>query len=164
MTNTFQAVDTHTGKSKGHNRIEERKASVYVNERYLSKRLAAAWTENIACIIRIERNRKYFNTSKKEWIRSFEIAHYVGTHMITAKEANKFIRDHWRIENVDHYVRDVIMEEDKSRIRINPENLGKLRSLALNLLRLNGEQNISNALYRNALNLDRVLNYKFLLD
>lgn len=164
LTNTFKAVDSHTNRSKGHNRIEKRKASIHVNREYLSRRLGIDWTDHIACIVRIERERKYFDTKRKKWVKSFEVAHYVSTHLVTAKEANKLVRDHWRIENVDHYVRDVAMEEDKSRIRVNPENLSKLRSLALNVLRLNGEKNISNALYKNALNLDRVLNYKFLLD
>lgn len=164
LTNTFKAVDTHTSSSKGHSRAEKRKASIHVNEKYLSKRLGTDWTENIACIVRVERDRKHFDTKKKKWIKSLEVAHYVSTHMINAKKANEFIRNHWRVENVDHYVRDVAMQEDKSRVRLNPENLSKLRSLALNLLRLNGEKNISNALYQNALNLNRVIDYKFLFD
>jgi hypothetical protein len=51
------------------------------------------------------------------------------------------------------------MAEDASRIRRNPGVFACLRQLALNLLHGNGERNISQALYRNALSLDKVLNY-----
>jgi hypothetical protein len=51
------------------------------------------------------------------------------------------------------------MAEDASRIRRNPGVFACLRHLALNLLRSNGERNIAQALWRNALSLNRVLNY-----
>jgi hypothetical protein len=54
---------------------------------------------------------------------------------------------------------DVTLCEDASRIRQNPGLFARLRSFALNLLRANGETNISLALYDNALNIDRVLQY-----
>ena len=68
-------------------------------------------------------------------------------------------RGHWGIENKSHYVRDVTMGEDKSRIRTNPHIFAKLRSFALNILRKNDVQNVSLELFENCLNLDNVLNY-----
>ena len=56
------------------------------------------------------------------------------------------------------------MAEDASRIRRNPGVFACLRHLALNLLRGNGERNMSQALWRNALSLDRVLNYVGVLE
>ena len=70
------------------------------------------------------------------------------------------IRHHWGIENRDHYVRDVSLAEDASRIRTNPGIMARTRSMALNLLRANGVQNVALALWENALRLDRVLRYR----
>src|SRR3954469_23442450 len=67
------------------------------------------------------------------------------------------VRSHCGIENRDHYVRDV--GEDDSRIRQKPGAMARIRSAALNILRANGIilrangiQNVSQALYINALN------------
>jgi hypothetical protein len=54
---------------------------------------------------------------------------------------------------------DTALAEDARRIRGNPGVFACLRQLALNLLRSNGERNISQALWRNAIYLDRVLRY-----
>ena len=47
--------------------------------------------------------------------------------------------------------------EDGSRIRQKPGAMARIRSAALNILRANGIQNVSQALYINALNFDRLL-------
>jgi hypothetical protein len=54
----------------------------------------------------------------------------------------------------------VSLEEDKSRIRKHPEIMAILRSMALNILRVNGIKNIKTALYENSLKLDNILNLK----
>jgi hypothetical protein len=53
------------------------------------------------------------------------------------------------------------MLEDASRIRINPGIFARLRSFALNILRANEEQNITNALCNNVLRFDRLLEYRY---
>ena len=67
------------------------------------------------------------------------------------------MRGHWGIENRSHHVRDRILREDDSRIRTRPGVFARLRSFALNLLRANGASNVSEAIYTNALSLDRLL-------
>jgi len=52
------------------------------------------------------------------------------------------------------------MNEDKSRIRINPGNFARLKSFALNILRADKVANIANELYSNCINLVNILNYK----
>ena len=47
------------------------------------------------------------------------------------------MRKHWSIENELHWVLDVALNEDHSRVRKDqaPENLAVLRHIALNLLK-----------------------------
>jgi hypothetical protein len=59
-----------------------------------------------------------------------------------------------------HYVRDVSLFEDDSRIRTKPGHFARLRSFALNILRANGTTNISRELYLNALNPHHALAYR----
>ena len=47
--------------------------------------------------------------------------------------------------------------EDASRIRTKPGMMARIRSIALNVLRANGIQNISMALYANAVSFDQLL-------
>ena len=60
-------------------------------------------------------------------------------------------------QNGSHHVRDVTFAEDASRIRKNPDIAARLRSFAYNLLRANGCDNIKNARWRAALDLNLVL-------
>ena len=76
---------------------------------------------------------------------------YSTTGIYSAKELNKIIRSHWSIENCNHYVRDVALEEDKSRIRKNSGIMARIRSFALNILRFKNKKNIQRALYENCL-------------
>ncbi len=64
---------------------------------------------------------------------------------------------HWGIENRAHYVRDVTLGEDASRIRARPGVMARIRSVALNILRAKGIQNVSLALYTNAVSFDQLL-------
>ena len=43
-----------------------------------------------------------------------------------------------------HYVRDVTLGEDASRIRTRPGVIARIRSVALNILRANGVESIQN--------------------
>jgi predicted transposase YbfD/YdcC len=58
-----------------------------------------------------------------------------------------WVRSHWEIENCLHWVRDVTYLEDKSLVRTGhaPRVMASLRSLAISLLRLDGQGNIAAA-------------------
>ena len=86
-----------------------------------------------------------------------EIGCYACQIRLDARTLAHAVRSHWGIENRDHYVRDVTLGEDDSRIRQKPGAMARIRSAALNILRAKGIQNVSQALYINALNLDRLL-------
>ena len=59
----------------------------------------------------------------------------------------RLIREHWRVENQLHYVRDVSAGEDACRVRTAnaPEVLAGIRNAALTALRARGESNIAAA-------------------
>ena len=61
-------------------------------------------------------------------------------------------RGHWGIENRSHYVRDVSMGEDASRIRSGaaPQVMAAFRNAAVGCLRCRGVVNVAEALRRNA--------------
>ncbi|MEH2336949.1 hypothetical protein [Nostoc sp.] len=62
-----------------------------------------------------------------------------------AKEFTCGIRGHWSIKNCLHWVKDVVLKEDDSTIRLGnaPANLSILRAIALNILRRNGHTSIT---------------------
>ena len=113
----------------------------------------------VEAVVKVQRYRQLFNTKTKTWKNSDETSFYVSTIVLSAQEFCQAIRNHWGTENRNHYVRDVTLGEDKSRIRTNPHIFAKLRSFALNILRKNNVQNVSLELFENSMNLDNVLNY-----
>lgn len=74
----------------------------------------------------------------------------IGVTSMTAREAGPehllaYNRGHWTIENKIHWVRDVTLREDASRVRTRnrPHNLVTLRNLLLSLIRLAGHTRIA---------------------
>jgi predicted transposase YbfD/YdcC len=77
--------------------------------------------------------------------------------LLTAEQAQpdelaRYIRGHWHVENRLHWVRNVTMGEDASRIatRGGPRVMAGIRNLAISLLRLTGHTKIARALRHNA--------------
>ena len=67
---------------------------------------------------------------------SNEIAYFISSHAPKVRALAGHIRDHWSIENSQHYVLDVTFAEDASRIRKGsaPEISSAIRRMALNIL------------------------------
>ncbi len=59
----------------------------------------------------------------------------------------RVLRDHWRIENRTHWVRDVTFDEDRSQVRSGaiPQVMAALRNTAIGLLRRTRTPNIAAA-------------------
>jgi hypothetical protein len=85
------------------------------------------------------------------WRESNETSFYRSNRPVDATQAANIIRKHWDIENGLHYVRDVTLREDASRIRINPGIFARLRSFAYNILRSNQHGTIAQDRYAAAL-------------
>ena len=103
--------------------------------------LGAEWSL-VRCLIQMRRHTEVFHTAQAAWQPRSETAWYVCTPALSAAQAHHAVRDHWSIENALHHVRDVVMSEDASRIRIRPGVFAQLRTCALNLLRHAGHHNI----------------------
>lgn len=95
----------------------------------------------IKSLIRVER------TGTRAGQAYREIVCYISSLIHTAQEFARGIRGHWCIENCLHWVKDVVLKEDDSKIRMGnaPANLSILRAIALNILRRNGHTSITTA-------------------
>ena len=89
-----------------------------------------------------------------------ETAFYASSIVLSAKTFASAIRNHWTIENQNHWVRDVTLCEDASRIRVNPGIMARLRSQALNIARANGATNIAAAMWIAAIDPAVSLSYR----
>lgn len=112
---------------KGHGRIEQRTCYVTDNVEWIEER--NKWS-GLKSIIMVESKRTIKNKATTE-----------KRYYITSKDAdpeylNDAIRSHWSIENKLHWVLDVSMSEDSSRVRKDyaPENLAMFRHICLNML------------------------------
>ena len=124
------------------------------------KNTCSEWKE-VKCVVEIKRTRQEFDTRAKEYKEpSIEHSYYASTRIFTAEMFLKAIRDHWKIENKNHCVKDITMNEDKSRIRRNATVFAIIRSFTLNILRLNNFENISLATFSLSLNLNKLLMLK----
>src|SRR5215210_3341150 len=136
-----------------HGRQEHRCVEVFDTAGHLGP----PWQTLIACVARVSRLTYTKDTRSGLWPTREETGYYACQIHRDAKSLAHAIRAHWGIENRAHYVRDATLGEDASRIRNRPDVMARIRSVALNILRANGVQNIRQALYANALNFDRLL-------
>ncbi len=158
MTEKYiKPIDYHKTINKGHGRLEKREVRVYPEIQYITKDTKSKWNSNLSAMYQV--NRKRSIRGKESWEKSY----YVGSIELEAVLALDTLRNHWSVENQNHYVRDVVLEEDKSRIRMNPGIMARLRSFTLNILRVNSVKNITQELFFNSNSFDNLLFYDFLM-
>lgn len=118
---------------KNRGRKEYRFIQTYAANEFIKTNWCGAQT-----IICVKRQRK----TKKE--TSVTHSYYLSSMLSSAQEFAKGIRHHWGIENRLHYVKDVTLKEDESRIRSGnaPQILSLIRNLVINVARINGENSV----------------------
>lgn len=74
--------------------------------------------------------------TQHEGQETFDVRHYISSRPAKVKEFATAVRGHWQIESM-HWVLDVVLAEDDSRIRNGDaaENFGCLRKFVLSLLK-----------------------------
>jgi len=151
-------TEAYSTDDKAHGRIEKRTTVVHRTAEWISD---AKWKTLLAVIIMVFRVRTVYNTKTKQWETSEETSWYVCNKSdYTAIQFHDAIRNHWGIENSNHYVKDIAMGEDNSTIRKKARTMATIRSFALNILRANQVENIKQALYRNTLNFNRLRKFQ----
>jgi predicted transposase YbfD/YdcC len=107
--------------------------------------------------VQITRTRKHKNNNNKGKSQRAKRETVYAITSLTAEQARpaelaRYIRGHWHVENKLHWVRDVTMGEDASRITTGagPRIMAGIRNLTISLLRLAGHTNIAKALRHNA--------------
>jgi len=136
-------VDTATTVEKGHGRCERRTLTATTALNGYLDWPGVGQVGRVESVVdrdgRRTRETRYFITS-------------VPRAVAGAAGLLSWSRGHWTIENRLHWVRDVSLGEDASRIRkgSGPQVMAALRNLAIGLLRSMGADNIAAAMRRNA--------------
>jgi predicted transposase YbfD/YdcC len=127
----YASFEHHQTVNKGHCRIEIRECWSTSDPAYLNLiRGKENWT-GLQSIAMVASTRIVAGKETKT------LRYYISSLPSDAKRLLHIVRRHWAIENELHWVLDVALNEDHSRIRKDqaPENLAVLRHTALNLLK-----------------------------
>jgi predicted transposase YbfD/YdcC len=113
--------------AEGHGRRERRRACV-IAAPGLAARHDFAGLRALGCI---ESWRTVGDTT------SHQVRRFVLSQRLSPADLLSIVREHWAIENREHWVLDVVFDEDHCRARKDhsPANLAAMRRIALNLLR-----------------------------
>jgi predicted transposase YbfD/YdcC len=120
-------IASYSESNKGHGREERR--SVFQLTANLPKELKKKWP-SAKTIIAVERERKKGDRT------SFDTHYYLSSLAVEPELAYRAIRQHWHIENKQHWVLDVTFKEDSCRIgdRENAKKMALIRRIVLNFL------------------------------
>lgn len=154
---TAAPIVTADSRDLARNRQEDRRVEVYAPGAALDN---GEWAPLIAAIVRVTRFTLIRAAATGLWKQRAETAFYASSVMLPAEIFARAIRGHWAVENENHWVRDVTLAEDASRIRVNPGVMARLRSQALNIARANGVGNIAQALWSGAIDPAVTLSYR----
>lgn len=122
-------LDVHETIDKDHGRIEIRRYTLSDDVEWLLKQ--HDWT-GLKAVGRVESTRIIGDHTSTEY-------RYYLVSLTDLKRFSECTRNHWQIENSQHWVLDVQFGEDKNRARIDHSaaNLALVRRMALNVLRIN---------------------------
>ena len=89
-------------------------------------------------------HRKVTNKGKS----SEEMAYFISSRKANAFWYEEGVRSHWSIENSLHWVKDVTLKEDASKIRTGnaPQNISTLKNIGINIFRGNNYPGIAQAM------------------
>ena len=125
-----------------------RKISVFKAEKIKHKNYP-----HIQSFIKVERTGLRGNKKSEETL------YYISSKVLPSKKFAAKIRGHWLIENQVHWVKDVIFNEDKSKIRElqAARNLSLLYTIIMNVYRSFGFDSIKQGIYWLGNNWEKIL-------
>lgn len=85
---------------------------------------------------------------KEKTKRSEETAYFISSKNGNAFLYEEGVRSHWAIENSLHWVKDVTLKEDASKIKMGnaPQNISTIKNISINILRTNDYDNMAQAM------------------
>jgi predicted transposase YbfD/YdcC len=121
------SVDRRIEKSNG--RIVTRTVTVNHRLDWMDTEIRGKW-QNLSSLIHVE--------TLSTQLDSDEVRHYISSLDGPASAFQSHIRQHWSIENSCHWVLDTVFREDHNQTYIGnaAKNLGTLRRIVLNLLKI----------------------------
>ena len=126
----FEYVKHDRHKSYEENRGRKEERILYVTDDIDWLPMKDQWKglKSLVCLISLRELEGKKTTEKR---------YYISSLPPNAQQHAKAVRNHWGIENKQHWILDVGFNEDKCRIRdkISGKNFATLRRLALNLLK-----------------------------
>jgi predicted transposase YbfD/YdcC len=104
------------------------------------------------------------STDKKSGKYSKDIAYGITSRTPEQADPKRVLeinRGHWCIENSCHYILDWNYDEDRSRIRMGygPENMTRLRRLAISLIKSKGARSVAQKMRRLTFNVRAIFDY-----
>ncbi len=134
---TAECIGSAIDTNKANGRITTRHARLFSME---SLSLDGRWRESgLTTLVVMERETINLPTEKE----SFDTSYYLSNHGDpNAQEMAHVIRGHWGVE-ADNYIRDKTFKEDavKTQYGNQAQIMGRLRSLAMSLIRKTGTKN-----------------------
>lgn len=121
-----EGLTSHSTRDDNHGRREER--TVFQMVSALPDEISSLWPD-IKSVIAVERSRSQKGKG------TLDTHYYVSSLDVDPELAGKAVRQHWHIENQQHWVLDVTYREDASRLgdREAAEVFALLRRVALNM-------------------------------
>lgn len=144
----------HATEEKGHGRRERRtiqvmNAPAHVARRFPHARQVALIERYVTRTVRVRKGKRWVRNQQKSAIAVFIITSLDAREASPAHIAG-YVRGHWTIENKVHWVRDVTLREDSSRVRTGPRPriMATLRNLTAGLIRQAGYTKIAATIRR----------------
>jgi predicted transposase YbfD/YdcC len=139
----------HATEEKGHGRRERRTIQVtdapaHVARRFPHARQVALVERYVTRTVRVREGKRWVRKQEKSAVAVFIITSLDAREASPAHIAG-YVRGHWTIENKVHWVRDVTLREDSSRVRTGPRPriMATLRNLTVGLIRQAGYTKIA---------------------
>jgi predicted transposase YbfD/YdcC len=144
----------HATEEKGHGRRERRTIQVmdapaHITRRFPHARQVALIERYVTRTVRVRKGKRWVRTQVKSAVAVFIITS-LDTREAAPEHIASYVRGHWTIENKVHWVRDVTLREDSSRVRTGPlpRIMATLRNLAVGLIRQAGYTKIAATIRR----------------